>query len=75
MEDHIESIGPLWIAVEFDLGFGPRTTLVNDRHIDVRGGFKALFDDLFLAVVVMATASDDQQRSDRLGALRMAERT
>ena len=75
MEDHIEPIGPLWIAVEFDFGFGPRTTLVNDRHIDVRGGFEALLDDLFLAVVVMATAPDDQQGSDRLRALGLGELT
>jgi hypothetical protein len=45
--------------------------LVDDRHIDVRGGFKALLDDLFLAVVVMATAPDDQQGPDRLGGLRI----
>jgi hypothetical protein len=48
---------------------------VDDRHIDVRGGFKALLDDLFLAVVVMATAPDDQQGSDRLGGLRIGELT
>ena len=75
MEDHIEPIGPLRIAVEFDFGFGPRATLVNDRHIDVRGGFEALLDDLFLAVVVMATAPDDQQGSDRLGGFRIGELT
>jgi hypothetical protein len=53
--------------------------LVDDRHIDVRGGFKALLDDLFLAVVVMATAPDDQQATapddqqgpDRFGGLRI----
>jgi hypothetical protein len=75
MEDHIEPIGPLRIAIEFDFGFGPRATLVDDRHIDVRGGFKALLDDLFLAVVVMATAPDDQQGPDRLGGLRIGELT
>lgn len=75
MEDHIEPIGPLRIAVEFDFGFGPRATLVNDRHIDVRGGFEALLDDLFLAVVVMATAPDDQQGSDRFGALGIGKLT
>jgi hypothetical protein len=41
----------------------------------VRGGFEALLDDLFLAVVVMATAPDDQQGPDRLGGLRIGELT
>jgi hypothetical protein len=45
--------------------------LVDDRHIDVRVGFEALLDDLFLAVVVMATAPDDQQGPDRFGGLRI----